>query len=162
MDKILKNDYNYKKDYIIKINNLMTAYLAYSYSTGLSKEQRIKIDKKTKKSRKEFRRGFVTGITLALYLLLTSTAYAVETLPKTSGETGSGQPAPTPSTPSTPKPVPDGTLTGSYIGGFCAICLIKLQKGSDFCFGAAFALVLILPNLIDSIVIYSLRKLKLL
>ena len=50
MDKILKNDYNYKKDYIIKINNLMTAYLAYSYSTGLSKEQRIKIDKKTKKS----------------------------------------------------------------------------------------------------------------
>lgn len=50
MDKILENDYNCKKHYIIniKIKNFMSAYLAYSYSTRLTKKEEIKIDQKTK------------------------------------------------------------------------------------------------------------------
>ena len=36
----------------------MSAFLAYSYSTGLTKEEQTEIDKKTKYSREEFSKGF--------------------------------------------------------------------------------------------------------
>ena len=83
----------------------MTAYLAYSYSTELTKKEQIEIDEKTKKSREEFSKGFVKGASFSLaayslYSLATSAAYAADsnvpaTTPKTPGDTGAAQPAPT-------------------------------------------------------------------
>ena len=61
----------------------MTVYLAYLYSTGLTKKEQIKIDKKTKKFRKELSKGFVKGASFSLtvyflYSLATSAAYAAD------------------------------------------------------------------------------------
>ena len=44
----------------------MSAYLAYLYSTGLTKKEQTEIDEKTKKSREEFSKGFVKGASFSL------------------------------------------------------------------------------------------------
>lgn len=49
----------------------MSAYLAYSYSSGLTVKESYKIDLKTKKSREKFRLGFSRGFvaTCLIYLV---------------------------------------------------------------------------------------------
>ena len=127
----------------------MSIDLAYSYSTGLTKEEQTKIDEKTKKSREEFSRGFVKGTSFSLavyslYSLTTSTAYAadsnvVQTFPKTPGDAGAVQPTPTPKPGF--KPLTDGTK-GSYVGRASAICGAALKSG-DFYLGIACAFLLV-------------------
>ena len=80
----------------------MTSYLAYSYSANLTKEERDEIDLRTKKSRKEFSRGFSTGITIsvsaaAVYsaysLFASKAAYALEPIVKSDSPVPDGTPA---------------------------------------------------------------------
>ena len=132
----------------------MSAYLAYSYSTGLTKKKQTEIDEKTKKSREEFSKGFVKGASFSLaayslYSLTTSAAYAADsnvpaTAPKTPGDTGAVQPAPT-SKPGF-KPVSEGTK-GAYVGGASAICGAALQSG-DFYLGLACAFLLVVGGIV--------------
>ena len=132
----------------------MSAYLAYSYSTGLTKEEQTKIDEKTKKSREEFSKGFVKGTSFSLaayslYSLTTSAAYAADsnvpqTAPKTPGDTGAVQPTPTPK-PGV-KPLTNGTK-GAYVGGASAICGAALQSG-DFYLGIACAFLLVVGGIV--------------
>ena len=132
----------------------MSAYLAYSYSTGLTKKEQIKIDEKTKKSREEFSKGFVKGASFSLaayslYSLATSAAYAAdsnvpETAPKTPGDTGAVNPTPTPKPGF--KPLAEGTK-GAYVGGASAICGAALQSG-DFYLGVACAFLLVIGGIV--------------
>ena len=127
----------------------MSAYLSCLYSIILTKKEQTKIDKKTKKSREEFSKGFVKGTSFSLaayslYSLTTSAAYAADsnvpqTAPKTPGDTGSVQTTPT-SKPGF-KPLTDGTK-GAYVGGTSAICGAALQSG-DFYLGLACAFLLV-------------------
>ena len=132
----------------------MSAYLVYSYSTGLTKKEQTKIDEKTKKSREEFSKGFVKGTSFSLaayflYSLTTSAAYAadsnvLETVPKTPGDTGAVQPTHTPKPGF--KPLTDGTK-GADVGGASAICGAALQRGhtksGDFYLGIACAFLFV-------------------
>lgn len=129
----------------------MTAYLAYSYSTGLTKREQIEIDEKTKKSREKFSEGFVKGGSFSLaayflYSLATSATYASDSnVPATTpGDTGAVQPAPT-SKPGF-KPLSDGTK-GAYVGGASAICGAALQSG-DFYLGLACAFLLVVGGIV--------------
>ena len=132
----------------------MSAYLAYSYSTGLTKEEQMKIDEKTKKSREKFSKGFVKGTSLSLaayslYLLTTSAAHAADsnvpqTAPKAPGDTGAVQPTPTPKPGF--KPLTDGTK-GAYVGGASAVCGAALQSG-DFYLGLACAFLLVVGGIV--------------
>lgn len=129
----------------------MSAFLAYSYSTGLTKQEQIQIDKKTKKSREEFTKGFVKGASFSLaayslYLLSRSAAYAADSNvpapgPKTPGDTGAVQPTPT-SKPGF-KPLSDGTK-GAYVGGASAIC----GQSGDFYLGLACAFLLVVGGIV--------------
>jgi hypothetical protein len=132
----------------------MTAYLAYSYSTGLTKKEQIEIDEKTKKCREEFSKGFVKGASFSLaayslYLLTTSAAYAADsnvpaTTPKTPGDTGAVQPTPTPKPGF--KPLSEGTK-GAFVGGASAICGAALQSG-DFYLGLGCAFLLVVGGIV--------------
>ena len=132
----------------------MSAYLAYSYSTGLTKKEQTEIDEKTKKSREEFSKGFVKGASFSLtayslYSLTTSAAYAAdsnvpETAPKIPGDTGAVQPTPTPKPGF--KPLSEGTK-GAFVGGASAICGAALQSG-DFYLGLACAFLLVVGGVI--------------
>jgi len=132
----------------------MSAYLAYSYSTGLTKEEQTKIDEKTKKSREEFSKGFVKGTSFSLaayslYSLTTSAACAADsnvpqTAPKTPGDTGAVQPTPTPKPGF--KPLTNGTK-GAYVGGASAVCGAALQSG-DFYLGLACAFLLVVGGIV--------------
>jgi len=44
----------------------MSVYLAYGCRTDLSKKEQIRIDERRKKSKKEFSRGFVKGVSFSL------------------------------------------------------------------------------------------------
>lgn len=132
----------------------MSAYLAYSYSTSLTKKEQIEIDKKTKNSREEFSKGFVKGTTFSLavysfYLLATSAAHAADSnvpaTPQTSGDTGAVQPAPTTTKPGF-KPLSEGSK-GAYVGGASAICGAALQSG-DFYLGLACAFLLVIGGIV--------------
>ena len=130
----------------------MSAYLAYSYSTGLTKKKQTEIDEKVKKSREEFSKGFVKGTSFSLaayslYSLATSAAYAADSnvpAPKTTGDTGAVQPTPT-SKPGF-KPLAEGTK-GAYVGGASAICGAALQSG-DFFLGLACAFLLVIGGIV--------------
>jgi hypothetical protein len=135
----------------------MSAYLAYSYSTGLTEKEPIKINEKTKKSREEFTKGFVKGASFSLaayslYSLTTSAAYAADSNvpapgPKTPGDTGAVQQPTSPST-SKPgfKPLSEGTK-GAYVGGATTICGAALQSG-DFFLGLACAFLVVVGAII--------------
>ena len=61
----------------------MSAYLAYSYSTDLTEEEQLEIDKKTKKAREEFTKCFAEGVSFSLaayslFSLATSAAHAAD------------------------------------------------------------------------------------
>lgn len=140
--------------YIFKVNiiyqkNYMTAYLGYSYSISLTKEEQIQIDKKTEKSRKEFSKGFVKGISLSLaayslYLVSSSAAHAKEVPPSQNPSVDAKelQPASKPGF----KPVNDATK-GTFVGGATAICGAALQSG-DFFLGLACAALLVVGGII--------------
>ena len=133
----------------------MSAYLGYSYSTGLTKEEQTRIDKKTKKSREEFNKGFVKGTSLSLaayslYSLTTSIAHAADsnvpqTTPKGPGDTGAVKPTPPTQKPGF-KPLTDGTK-GAYVGGASAICGAALQSG-DFYLGLACGFLLVVGGIV--------------
>ena len=127
----------------------MSAYLAYSYSIGLTKEEQIQIDEKTKKSQKEFRKGFAKGASFSLaayslYSLTTSVAYAADSnVPApTPGNTEAVQPAPKPGF----QPLSEGTK-GAFVGGASAICGAALQSG-DFYLGLACAFLLVVGGIV--------------
>ena len=132
----------------------MSGYLAYSYSTGLTEKEKIKIDEKTKRCREEFSKGFVKGTSFSLavyslYSLTTSPAYAVDSnasqiAPKTPADTGAVQPT----SASKPgfKPLADGTK-GTYVGGASAVCSAALQSG-DFYLGLACAFLLVVGGIV--------------
>ena len=130
----------------------MSGYLAYQYSTGLTKEEQIEIDEKTKKSREAFIKGFVKGTSFSLaayslYSLATSAAYAADvpaTAPKTPGDTGAVNP--TPGSKPGFQPLSAGTK-GAYIGGASAICGAALPSG-DFCLGLACAFLLVMDGIV--------------
>ena len=133
----------------------MSAYLAYSYSTRLTKKKEIEIDEKTKKSREEFSKGFVKGASFSLaayslYSLATSAAYAADSnvpaTPKTPGDTGAVQPAPASKPKPGFKPLSEGTK-GAYVGGASAICGAALQSG-DFFLGLACAFLLVVGGVV--------------
>ena len=133
----------------------MTSYLAYSYSANLTKKERDEIDLRTKKSRKEFIRGFSTGITIsvsaaAVYsaysLFASKAAYALEPIVKSDSPVPDGTPAqvaPTPAqvapAPARPgfKPLSDGSR-GALVGAISTICSTAAQNG-DFLLGLTFA-----------------------
>ena len=129
----------------------MSAYLAYSYSTGLTKKEQTEINEKTKKSREEFSKGFVKGASFSLaayslYSLTTSAAYAADSnVPGPAPQTpGAVQPTPTPKPGF--KPLSEGTK-GAYVGGASAICGAALQSG-DFYLGIACAFVLVVGGIV--------------
>ena len=134
----------------------MSGYLAYLYSTGLTEKEQNKIDKKTKRCREEFSKGFVKGTSFSLaayslYALTTSPAYAVDSnasqiAPKTPVDTGTGVVQPTPSPKPGFKPLADGTR-GTYIGGASAVCSAALQSG-DFYLGLACAFLLVVGGIV--------------
>ena len=118
----------------------MSSYLAYSYSTGLTKEEQIKIDEKTKKSREEFSKGFVKGTSFSLaaytlYSLTTSAAYAVDS-------NGAVQPGPK-SKPGM-KPLGEGPK-GAFVGGASAICG---AANRDYALGLACAFLLVIGGIV--------------
>lgn len=122
----------------------MSAYLAYSYSTGLTKKEQIEIDEKTKKCREEFSKGFVKGASFSLaasslYLLTLSAAYAADVPPPAPVDAGAVQPAPA-------KPLSEGSK-GAFVGGASAICGATLQSG-DFCLGLACAFLLVIGGIV--------------
>ena len=127
----------------------MTAYLAYSYSTRLTKKKEIEIDEKTKKSREEFSKGFVKGASFSLaayslYSLATSAACAADVPATPKGDTGPVNP--TPAAKPGFKPLSEGTK-GAYVGGATTICGAALQSG-DFYLGLACAFVLVVGGVV--------------
>lgn len=122
----------------------MTSYLAYSYNVGLTKKKQLKIDKKAKKSRKDFSKGFIKGANLSLaayslYSLATSAAYAEDLC--------SSSPKPPEPVKDIAKPKPGfkplspGTK-GVAISEAGGVCTAALQSG-DFILGLMFAILLI-------------------
>lgn len=127
----------------------MSAYLAYSYSTGLTKKEQIEIDEKTKKCREEFSKGFVKGASFSLaasslYLLTLSAAYAADVPPSAPVDAGAVQPAPA-ANPGF-KPLSEGS-EGAFVGGASAICGATLQSG-DFYLGLACAFLLVMGGIL--------------
>lgn len=127
----------------------MTAYLAYSYSTRLTKKKEIEIEEKTKKSREEFSKGFVKGASFSLaayslYSLATSAACAADVPATPPGDTGPVNP--TPAAKPGFKPLSEGTK-GAYVGGATTICGAALQSG-DFYLGLACAFVLVVGGVV--------------
>lgn len=127
----------------------MSVYLAYSYSTGLTKKEQIEIDEKTKKCREEFSKGFIKGASFSLaasslYLLTLSAAYAADVPLPAPGDAGAVQPAP--AVKPEFKPLSEGSK-GAFVGGASAICGVALQSG-DFCLGLAFAFLLVMGGIV--------------
>ena len=128
----------------------MTAYLGYSYSTSLTKEEQIQIDKKTEKSRKEFSKGFVKGISLSLAayslcLLSRSAAHAKDLKAPSQNPPVDGaavQPASKPGFKTV-----DSGVKGTSVGGATAVCGAALQS-RDFFLGVACATLLVVGGII--------------
>ena len=135
----------------------MSAYLAYSYSTNLTYEEKIKIDSRIEKSRKDFSKGFQKGMRISLstyfiFLLLKSIstpAYAADVPagkpdPNIGPEQGLVSPAKTPKPGM--KPLGEGPK-GAFVGGASAICGAALQSG-DFALGLACAFLLVIGGIV--------------
>lgn len=131
----------------------MSAFLAYSYSTCLTEKEQTEIDEKTKKSRKEFSKGFVKGASISLaaysfYSLATSAAYAADSnvpAPQTPGDTAS-VPQPKPTVKPGFKPLTEGTK-GVFVGGATSVCGAALQSG-DFYLGLACAFIIVVGSIV--------------
>ena len=133
----------------------MSGYLAYSYSTGLTKDEEIEIQERVTKSQQEFGRGFRKGMTFSLtvysvYSLTTSVAHASDVpagdingpaaVPKETSV------APKPDSRPGFKPLGDGPK-GAFIGGASTICATALQTG-DFYLGLACAGLLVIGAIV--------------
>ena len=130
----------------LKENIIMSAYLAYSYSINLIKEERIKIDSRVEKGRNDFGKGFQKGIkvSLSIYsilLLVKSTSYAADVPADVCPE-----PSVVPVSKSGMKPLNEKTK-GAFVGGSSAICGAALQSG-DFALGLACAFLLVIGAII--------------
>jgi hypothetical protein len=134
----------------------MQAYLAYSYSTNLTDQEKIKVDARVEESRKDFSKGFKKGMKVSLsvysiFLLMKSTAAAVHAVdvppgppgpPGTPGTPGSNIPGPVvPAVKPGMKPV-TGKVRGMFIGAASTICGAFLQDG-DFLIGLSCAFLLV-------------------
>jgi hypothetical protein len=60
----------------------MSAYLAYSYSINLTDEEKIKINSRVERSKKDFSKGFQKGmkISLSMYSIFLLVKYTAVTL----------------------------------------------------------------------------------
>ena len=131
----------------------MSAFLAYSYSTGLTEKEQTEINEKTKKSREEFTKGFVKGASFSLaayslYSLTTSAAYAADSnvpVPKPPGDNGPGQQL-TPASKPGFTPLNEG-MKGAFVGAASGICGVALPSG-DFYIGLGCAFLLIIGGII--------------
>jgi hypothetical protein len=133
----------------------MSAYLAYSYSINLIDEEKIEIDSRVEKGRKDFGKGFQKGMKVSLsmysiFLLVKSTATLVH-----AGDVPAGtpdfnvRPEPGPLVPVAKpgmKPLNEG-VKGAFIGGSSAICGAALQSG-NFALGLACAFLLVIGGIV--------------
>ena len=133
----------------------MSSYLAYSYSSLLTKEEELRIDKKTAKARKEFCNGFVKGCTFSLiaysvYSIAKSVpAYADDSkILKPPIDTAPVQPAPTPQNKPGFKPLSEKSK-GMYVGGVGSVCAAAAQSG-DFLLGLSCAFLIIIAGIISN------------
>ena len=134
----------------------MSAYLSYSYSSVVRKEEQIKIDEKTKKAQEEFTKGFAKGanFSLAAYSLFsvaTSAACAADSnvpVKKPPADTGANQPVPAPKTISKTglNPLSEGPK-GVFIGGVSVIYGAASQSG-DFALSLACAFLLVIGGIV--------------
>ena len=139
----------------------MSSYLAYSYSSCLSKEEEEIMNEKVSESRKEFSRGVSDGFKIcltvqSLYSLTTRAAYASDQCPNSSG------PAPAKSPSSAPrrngkellKPKPGfKPLTRRQLGASTSasgtICAIAIASGDYLLGGACMMLVFVFLNIVN-------------
>jgi len=118
----------------------------YGYCINLTEQEKLEIDKKTKKFREDFSKGFAKGARFslavyALYSLTTSAAHAADSnVPATTPE-GTGAVQPALSSEPGMEPLNDGPK-GTFIGGASSICGAALQNG-DFALGVACAFLLV-------------------
>ena len=121
------------------------SFLNYIYSTGLTPEEQIEIDEKTKTSREAFRKGFCKGAAFSLaaysvYSWTTSAAYASD-IPETPGDLGAGQPAPTVSLEPEFQPLAEPVPSG-IVGGLTALFIAPTQFPTmDYRIGVLCAIV---------------------
>jgi hypothetical protein len=143
----------------LKTNKIMSAYLAYSYSINLTDQEKILVDSRIEKSRKDFSKGFQKGMKVSLsvysiFLLVKSTATSVHAAdvpdgtsdsnvsPNVCPEPGALVPAAKPGM----KPL-DGNIKGTFVGGATAICGAFFQSG-DFMLGLTCAVLLVVGGII--------------
>jgi hypothetical protein len=129
----------------------MSAYLAYSYSINLTDEEKIKVDSRVEKGRKDFSKGFQKGMKVSLsmysiFLLVKSTTTLVH-----AAGTPDFNVHPEPVVP-VAKPKPgmkplNEKARGAFVGGSSAICGAALQSG-DFALGLACAFLLVVGGII--------------
>lgn len=129
----------------------MSAYLAYSYSTRLGKEEETQIDQHVKENQINFKEGFKKGTVtaLALYSVYSMTTHAAHALePIKSPGPGQVEPAPATAPADKPgfKPLGDAPK-GAFIVGASAICGAALQSG-DFYLGFACAMMLVVGGIV--------------
>jgi hypothetical protein len=137
----------------------MSAYLAYSYSINLTDEEKIKVDSRVEKGRKDFSKGFKKGMKVSLsmysiFLLVKSTTTSVHAVDVPAGTPDFNvhpELGPLPVVPVTKpkpgmKPLDDG-VKGAFVGGSSAICGAALQSG-DFALGLACAFLLVVGGII--------------
>jgi hypothetical protein len=133
----------------------MSAYLAYSYSINLTDEEKLKVDSRVEKGRKDFGKGFQKGMKVSLsmysiFLLVKSTATLVHAVDVPAGTPDfNGRPEPGPVVPvARPgmKPLNEG-VKGAFVGGSSAICGAALQSG-DFALGLACAFLLVVGGIV--------------
>jgi hypothetical protein len=118
--------------------------LNYSYSKNLTDEERIKIDSRVEKGRKDFSKGFKKGMKVSLsvysiFLLLRSTATSVHAADVPTGTPEPGAVVPVAKPGMTPL---NGNVKGAFIGGSTAICGAFFQS-RDFVLGLTCALLLV-------------------
>jgi hypothetical protein len=128
----------------------MSLYLAYSYSSCLTKKEENKINERVHYSQEQFYQGFNKGVKFSLmaysiYSLTTTVAYASDQCPSTDT-------CPSPANPPAPgtdvvkpkpgfKPLPSAAK-GAAIGGATGVCGAALQSG-DFIYGLLCGLLLV-------------------
>jgi hypothetical protein len=139
----------------------MSSYLAFSYSVNLTEEEKIEVDSRVKKSRKDFGKGFRKGMKVSLsvysiFLLVQSTTTPVDaadvpTVPTGTPEPGAIAPvarpgAGVPVVKPGMKPLNEKTK-GMFVGGASAICGAFFQSG-DFAIGIGCALLLVIGGIV--------------
>ena len=127
----------------------MSLYLGYSYSSGLSKEEEQKINKRVHESRKELCKGASDSLKVCLtvqsiYSLTTQAAYASDQCPANTPGKDVAKPKPKPGfKPLTRRQVGASTSAGG------TICAIALASGDYLLGGACVMLVFVFLNIVN-------------